>query len=104
MNDDENNKLIRVDWQGKEQAAGSYDTSGRISAFCEFEKSLAQHIPHIKASFQELIYLQPLLPNGQPDTFSHSHVVPAHLKTKFKSDDTLILGFSPFSLDKGVCY
>ena len=64
MNDDENNKLIRVDWQGKEQAAGSYDTSGRISAFCEFEKSLAQHIPHIKTSFQETIYLQPLLPNG----------------------------------------
>ena len=35
---------------------------------------------------------------------THPHVVPTHFKSKFSADDTLVLGFAPFTLDKGVCY
>ena len=48
LQDDEDNKIIRVDWQGKEQSHGMFDSSGRISAFIECEKSLAHHIPALK--------------------------------------------------------
>lgn len=46
--DNEDNKLIRVDWTGKEQSSGNFDTSGRITAFLEFEKSLSHHMPQLK--------------------------------------------------------
>ena len=32
------------------------------------------------------------------------HVVPTHFKAKYKADDTLVLGFAPYTLEKGVCY
>lgn len=67
LSDDEDNKLIRVDWQGKEQSHEKFDVSGRISAFVEFEKSLSRHMPTLKTSFTEHIYLQPLLENGKDD-------------------------------------
>lgn len=82
MSDNNDNKLMRVDWQGLEQASGMFDTSGRISAFLEFEKSLHSHIPALKQTFQEAIFLQPLLPNGEPDK-SKKHIVPTHFKSKF---------------------
>ena len=80
--DNEDNKLIRVDWHGKEQSSGKYDTSSRVTAYLEFEKSLAHHIPALKQTFTENIYLQPLTAQGKPDTELH-HVVPSHFKSKF---------------------
>ena len=41
LTDNKNNKLIRADWHGKEQAANAFDTSGRINVFLTFEKSLS---------------------------------------------------------------
>lgn len=32
------------------------------------------------------------------------HIIPTHFKSKFQSDDTLVLGFAPYTLDEGVCY
>ena len=32
------------------------------------------------------------------------HVVPTDFKSKFNADDTLVLGFAPHTLEKGVCY
>ena len=51
LSDDENNKLIRIDWQGKEQSHNKFDTNGRINAYLEFEKSMAKHFPKLKTSF-----------------------------------------------------
>ena len=103
MNDNSDNKLIRVDWQGMEQASGMFDTSGRVTAFLEFQKSLHAHIPALKQTFQSTIYLQPLMHNGEPDT-KRKNVVPTHFKSKFQADDTLVLGFAPYNLEPGVCY
>lgn len=76
--------MIRIDWHGKEQASNKFDTSSRINAFIEFEKSLSHHIPLLKSSYQENIWLQPLLRKGGEDTTgTHPHVAPSHFKLKF---------------------
>ena len=64
VTDEDENKLIRVDWQGREQSAGKFDTNGRLNAFLEFEKSIANHIPALKATFQAGIYLVALDAQG----------------------------------------
>ena len=103
LSDNEDNKLIRIDWLGLEQSTKRKDTSGRITAFLEFEKSMARHVPLLKTSFQETIYLEPLTPTGAVDK-EKTHVVPSHFKLKHSQDDVVLLAFSPYSLAKGTCY
>ena len=60
-------------------------------------------MPALKSMFSQAIYLQPLTPAGAED-HSGARVVPTHFKAKFRQDDTLVVGFAPYTLVKGTCY
>ena len=103
MQDGTGNKLIRVDWRGKEQSFGHFDPSGRITAFLEYEKSMADHMPALKSTFHDQMYLQPLDEHGNENPHL-PHVQPTHFNPKHDSDDVLIVSWSPYTLQAGVCY
>ena len=58
------NKLIRVDWQGTEQSHMAFDTSHRVTAFLQYEKSLGRDIPNLKSTFERNVYLEEIEPEG----------------------------------------
>ena len=101
--DESSNELIRVDWQGKEQGTNTFDPSKRVFAFLEFEKSMSHHLPHIKSSYQSPLELVAIdhnmnrLPGVKP-------IPAAHIIVKHDSDDTLVVSWSPHTLEKNVCY
>jgi len=103
LQDEQSNQMVRVDWQGREQALGEFDTNQRITAFIEFEKSISKHMPQMKMTFEETIFLLPLDKLMKPDKAA-KRIPPTHFKTKQGSDDTLVLSFAPYTLEKDRCY
>ena len=104
LHDDSHNKLIRVDWHGKEISHGELDVTQRITAFLEFEKSISRHLPELKDGFQENLFMQPMLPDKSGPDMHAPHAKVSHIKLKQDSDDTLVINFSPYTLEKGTCY
>ena len=90
LEDEEANKLIRIDWKGLEQSYDRYDTSKRLTALLQFEKSLSHHLPKLKSSFEDMVYLVPLDRNGKMDRHQE-HVNASHMKLKVDSDNTLLI-------------
>ena len=64
---------------------------------------MGRHLPLLKSNFQESIYLEPLTEDGKADK-TKTHVTPSHFKLKHSNDDTVVLAFSPYSLEQGTCY
>ena len=97
------NALVRVDWVGKEQTANKFDVNDRLIAYMEFEKSLNHHLPKIKSSFQEILYLEPVDIHGNK-IGSLGHVKPEFARAKKDEDNVLVLSFKPNSLHPATNY
>ena len=103
INDANANKLVRVDWVGPKESAKKFDSTAAITAYLEFEKSMAQHSPVISQSYAD-VYLQPIQRESGRDLTSKKKVNPAGFKLKAKQDSVMTLFFSPFAMEKGTCY
>jgi hypothetical protein len=97
------NSLIRVDWVGREQTNGKYDVNDRLIAYMEFEKSLNHHLPKIKSSFQEILYLEPVDRDGKK-IGTLGNVKPEFARAKKDEDNVLVLSFKPNSLHPATNY
>jgi hypothetical protein len=101
--DESSNELIRVDWHGKEQGANYFDPSKRVYAFLEFEKSMSRHMPRIKGGMLNAIELVPI-DHDMKRIGGKKGIGASHVTVKHDSDDTIVVGWSPFLLEKGQCY
>lgn len=96
---------MRVDWRGREQSKDRFDVSSRIIAYAQFEKSLSTHLPKLNQGlFKSLIYLQPMSKDGKKQNTMKEQVKPVNFKLKHDADNTLVLTFSPNTLEQNQCY
>ena len=75
----------------------------KIVAFMEFERGLGRHMPKLKQSFRDILYLEPIDENGKRINLLKT-VKPTYIRLKSDESNVLVVDFEPNSLQASQCY